>query len=232
MSKTKLDYEEDDLGILSNKLEVYKEQYVSTRYRVFIDEGITDPSYYRDVLNVLASAKEEDVVEFRLNTGGGQLRSALPIMNAITSTEARTIAVVEGLVASAGTFILLACDDVIIKPLSGAMVHAPRFGALGTMQEMKTSLDYDLPYCRRVCEEIYAGFLLPEEIIAMVEDSKEYYMDEEELLDRLKKRQKYQEDAMAEMIAAQEKATLPPKKPAAKKRPTRKTTKPSTKKGS
>jgi len=202
----------DDLDMMMEapKLEVYKETKVSNRYRVFIDEEICGSSYYRNVINILSSAGEDDVVEFRLNTVGGQVHSAIQMLNAISSTEARTVAIIDGLVASAGTLFVLACDDVIIKPLSVLMVHSPATVFGGPYGRLKDEAVFNLAYLHRITHEIYEGFMTEDEIAAMLDENKEFWMGEDEVYNRLAKRQKYIEQQMKEI---QEKAA----KPAAKR---------------
>ena len=224
MSKTKMEYDEE-FELVNNKLEVYKEQYVSTRYRVFVDEVITNPSYYRDVLNVLYSAKEEDIIEFRLNTDGGQVRSVIPIMNGILGTEARTIAIVEGVTMSAGTFILLACDEVEIRPFSGAMVHAANGGFIGDMQSLNSQVNFEMSRLKDIIYQVYEGFMSEEEIREMIEDSREFYMNEDELISRLKNRQEYQKKKIEEALAAKEEKIKPSSKKSTRAKATTKTRK-------
>lgn len=170
-------------------LPVYCKVKQSKEYRVFLDEVVTSPSYYRNVINILEDAESNDVVVFRLNTPGGNILSMLGIINAIKNTEATTIALAEGYVASAGTFIMLACDNVQVMYNTLIMCHPASYGAYGSQQNVKVYVEATDKWLRKMTFEYYKHFMTDEEIEDMIVSSKEVYMDEEELVRRLKIRQ-------------------------------------------
>lgn len=170
-------------------LPVYCKVKQSKEYRVFLDEVVTSPSYYRNVINILEDAESNDVVVFRLNTPGGNILSMLGIINAIKNTEATTIALVEGFVASAGTFIMLACDNVQVMYNTLIMCHPASYGSYGSQQNVKVHVEATDKWLRKMTFEYYKHFMTDEEIEDMIVSSREVYMDEEELVRRLKIRQ-------------------------------------------
>lgn len=185
-------FDEGELSLgLSDTLQVYSEKHSFDVYRVFIDEEITNPSKYRHVINVLEGASEDDIIEFRLNTIGGQLFAALPMYNGILNTEAKTRAIIDGPVISAGTFLALACDSVIVMKNTTMMCHAATWGAWGDMKTVRDQVDFQFKYTSKLNQDIYEGFLTEEEIDKMVEHSKEYWMQDDEIIQRLKNRQEY-----------------------------------------
>ena len=224
--------DEDDEYFVKDILEVYREQQVITKYRVYIDELITDPSRYRGVMNILGSANENDVVVFHINSSGGNLYSAIQLYNAILNTEARTVAIAEGIVASAATLPLLACDDVIVMHNSFVMVHAASWGIGGDMKLIRDGVKFHTDHLETLIRSVYDGFMSEDEITDMIENSKEYYMKTEEVIERLKTRQeivqKGVDKALAEVFESDGDNTdvpVPTPKKAVKKAPAKKTPK-------
>lgn len=190
MTKMNDDLEDMSFGIKDN-LEIYCEKASSNLFRIFIDEEITNPSKYRNVINTLERVSENDVVEFRLNTPGGNVYSALSIYNAILNCPAHTRAIVDGVVASAGTFLVLACDEVVVMKNTSMMCHGASWGTWGDMKTVRDATSFAFESMSRLTNEIYEGFLTQEEIDKMIEHSLEYWMHDEEIIQRLKNRSEY-----------------------------------------
>jgi ATP-dependent protease ClpP protease subunit len=182
------DYDDFDLSV-SDTLPVFCNVKQVRKYRIFIDELITEPSRYRSIVNVLDNAEDTDIVEFRLNTPGGNVLAMLSIINAIKNTEATTVALIEGQVASAGTFIMLACDRIVVTYNSLVMCHPANYGAWGSQQHVKNQVEAQDKWLRKITYDVYEHFMTTEEIDDMIENSKEIWMDENEIVRRLKIRQ-------------------------------------------
>lgn len=182
-------HDDDVLGIMgSNDLPIYETHNVQRISKVYLDEEIGEPSKYRSVYVTLDSAKEGDVVEFHLNTPGGLLVTAMQINNGILTSEAYTRAVCHGRVESAGTFIALACHEIVIMPGTAWMVHAPSWGSGGDLKSVRNHVEFETRILTEQCLDVYEGFLSEEEIIDMIENSIEYRFDEFEIRERLEKR--------------------------------------------
>jgi ATP-dependent Clp endopeptidase proteolytic subunit ClpP len=67
----------------------------------------------------------EDVEEIRLhiNSPGGDVFDGLAILNALRNHPARTVAIVDGIAASAASFVAVGCDEVIMARNSELMIH-------------------------------------------------------------------------------------------------------------
>lgn len=189
MNKTRANEDMDDYFSDNPTLPVYSRTQVSNTYKVFLDEPIAEPSKYRTVYSTLDAATENDIVEIHLNTPGGQVSSALQIVNAISLCKATTIAICHADVASAGTMIALNCDKVQITPHNRWMIHAPSYGVNGHMQTISEQVKFDTEYLIALCEDMYFGFLSQEEINDMIKNKKEIWLGEDEIMRRLHKRQ-------------------------------------------
>lgn len=199
-------------NFLSNQVSISIEQTTATTYNVFIDEEIKEPSYYRNLYNVLGNATELDTVVFHLCTEGGLIDPAVTICNLIDSTDAHTVAILEGEVCSAGTLIVMACDSVIALPHSSMMIHAAVYGTGGSMNKVKRYVDFTDAHLRKILETFYKGFLSDQEIQEMIVNQKEFWITGEEVIQRLENRDKAEnESSLIKDIVVE------PPKPAKKK---------------
>lgn len=178
----------DDGFPIMDEVYVYAETVMLTTYHVHIDEIIQEPIYFRKLQGLLSSAQEGDTVVFHLNTGGGDFYTALAIIGWIHNTEATTVAVIEGEVCSAGTFFIMACDNVIAMPHSVVMLHSASYGTYGDTKRVRKFVKFQDEQISKFTQEIYEGFLTIEEINSMVEDSEEIWLTSEEVIERLNSR--------------------------------------------
>ena len=77
----------------------------------------------------------------RINSGGGDVFEALTIMNQLKAHAARVTAVVDGLAASAASFIAAGCDEVVMSPGSEMMIHLPSSFEWGDAHAMRKTAD-------------------------------------------------------------------------------------------
>lgn len=76
-------------------------------------------------------------IEFRINSGGGDVFEGLAIANAIKFMDARTVAVVYGLAASIASVITVACDEVRMPTNSMMMIHRPHMILWGEAEDLR-----------------------------------------------------------------------------------------------
>ena len=85
----------------SEQLEYRFSSITHNKYEFNLDEDIKEPSYYRNLIEVLNNATEQDLVVLNINSGGGQLDSAISIIDALRNTRANTLAWISGSAYSA-----------------------------------------------------------------------------------------------------------------------------------
>lgn len=105
-----------------SKSEVYKKFFVSIGV---IYENSTE---YSQLKNILEQAKENDIVEIRINSLGGDWYEARKIIDVIWDLNKKgviTKAVISGYCISASFFIAIACKYVVARELSVFMIHKP-----------------------------------------------------------------------------------------------------------
>jgi ATP-dependent protease ClpP protease subunit len=86
----------------------------------------------RDVAGMLDSVPSDTSdITLRINSPGGEVPEALAILNQLRSHPARVTAVVDGVAASAASFIAAGVDELVMSPNSELMVHNARGIAMG-----------------------------------------------------------------------------------------------------
>ena len=82
-----------------------------------------------------------DTIELRINSYGGVVFEAITIMNALRSNDARIVAVVEGLAASAASFLAVSADETVMMPSSRLMLHAAWGIGIGNANDLRAYAD-------------------------------------------------------------------------------------------
>ena len=131
---------------------------------VYLQTGIDDPSYYSELCYILSTLDDKHIVNFHINTPGGVLDSAFQLVDAIKSCKATTVARLTGTVASAGTIIALACDQLVIADHTSFMIHNYSAGAYGKGNELKARQEHIDKSTNDAFKEFYSGFLTDKEV--------------------------------------------------------------------
>lgn len=97
---------------------------------------------FTDALDALDPDTEE--IRLHLNTPGGEVFEAVTILNALRRHQARVVAVVDGLAASAGSFLAAGADETLMARNSQVMIHDAWglcVGNAADMRDLATRLD-------------------------------------------------------------------------------------------
>jgi ATP-dependent Clp endopeptidase proteolytic subunit ClpP len=102
-------------------------------------------------------ALPDGITEIRLliNSPGGEVWDGLAILNALRRHPARTVAVVEGIAASAASFVAAGCDELIMSRNSELFIHNAIGYASGDAEVMRAAAE-DLERLDRNIASIYA----------------------------------------------------------------------------
>lgn len=95
-------------------------------------------------------------IQLLINSPGGEVFDGIAILNLLRRHDARVVAVVEGLAASAASFIACGCDEVVMAPNSELMVHDAWGICIGNAQDMR-DLAEDLDRLSGNIASIYAA---------------------------------------------------------------------------
>lgn len=154
---------------------------------VFLTDVIESPAIYNETCYKLDTASEAEKFYIYINTPGGILDAAIMLVNSIKKSKAHVIAKLSGTVASAGTIITLACDEVEVAPHTAFMVHNYSGGLVGKGHELKAHQEFVDANLNRSFTDLYGGFLTLTEIKQVI-NGKDLWMGTEEVLKRLNNR--------------------------------------------
>lgn len=173
-------------------------------HEFYLSGEIESPDEYIQWFDTIRHAGETDVVKIYLNSGGGDVFTAIQFMRVLQETSANVVMSVEGICASAATMIMLCGESFEISDHSMFMFHNYSGGTFGKGGEMLDQLQHERKWSERLLREVYKDFLSEDEITAVL-NNKDIWMDGQEVSERLKARQAKIE---AEEAAAEEKEEL------------------------
>lgn len=154
---------------------------------IYITDSIEAPSEYNEACHLLNTASPAEHFYFIINTPGGYIDSAVMLIDAIKNSAATTTAKVTGTVASAGTIITLACDNVEVADHSAFMIHNySSAGISGKGHELKAMQNFTDKHLNDSFRTFYKGFLTPREMQNVI-DGQDLWMDKEEVMRRVTK---------------------------------------------
>ena len=195
----------------------------------FTEKGISGISDHLEELESIRSAGAEDlIVLYFSDAPGGSMGTGQSIINALMETPAHTVAVLEGHNCSLATMIPLICREIIATPYTSMMLHSVSGGSYGTMVNQERQAMFFSKLYSDFIEDVYDGFLSPEEIQDL-KNGLEIYLSHEEIEERLERRsEKLAEEASCEEFSQEEDLSFPeidPPQEESPKKPVRKTTK-------
>lgn len=167
---------------------------MGTIYDAYIHE-IGSPEMFADLLYVLDTASEDDVIKLTINSPGGSLSTTMQLYNAIQNANCPVIANVVGMAASGGSIVMLACNEWNVMKNAKVMVHAASGGVEGKSHEIQASVEFDKKWDAQTFSDIYKGFLTDKEITEVLA-GKDFWFTGEETMVRLQNFIAYKEKEM------------------------------------
>jgi len=155
----------------------------------YLSDEIGSPSEYIDWFHEIRNCRKTDAITIHLNCPGGNLFTTIQFLQALSETEAHIIVSVEGACMSAATLIFLAADEYMITNHSMFLFHNYSAGTVGKGGEMYHGMVHERKWSTALFQDMYTGFLTPDEIIDMTND-KDIWLDSNEVIERLEKRGK------------------------------------------
>ena len=193
-----LERDEDDEDMFPNKLGYSYRQEVRSHVTVHLNQQFITPDYYDNIVDALSRASPEDVFEFKINSVGGMFSGLISLLDAIESTDALVVANIVGECSSAASIFALKCDQVRVGPYAELLAHSVRYGFAGKSADNISHVLHTTKVTERLMKEAYEGFLSESEIQEVI-SGKELYLDSEQIMERLEKREEYFEaKALAE----------------------------------
>ena len=158
--------------------------------KAYITGSIDEPIYYNELCYFLQTADENTEVTLYINTPGGIIDSAFMIADAISKSKAKVTGYLSGTVASAGTLISMACDDIIVTNHLSFMIHNYSGGISGKGHEMKSRQKFTDDHLNEAFTSFYLGFLTQNEMERVIEGT-DLWMGSEEVIERWNNRISY-----------------------------------------
>ena len=93
-----------------------------------------------ELLRLLSDAKGQSI-ELHVNSGGGSVFDAFAIMTALRNHPAPVTAYVDGLAASAASYLIAAADKVVMSSVAWLMIHNASGLVLGNASDMRKTAE-------------------------------------------------------------------------------------------
>ena len=151
--------------------------------RAYLTDDISAPFDYNELCYALETATADDTVRLYINTPGGDLDAANMIVDAISNSPATVIAHLSGTVASAGTMITMACDDIVVAANTDFMIHTYSSMMGGKGQELEARQSHVNKAIKQLMTDYYAGFLTSRELTKVINGT-DMWFDRNEVLRR------------------------------------------------
>lgn len=171
-----------------NKVEVHS-RTVNSYFTTIGEEGVGSPEDHYEQLETLKHANQGELFVLTLSScPGGNYSGLLAWKNALEGTQAHTVAILEGDLASAGTILPNFFDEIHVTPYTTYMCHSANLGIYrNTAANVERNAAFQAKQMERFLRESYHGFLDEGEIQKLL-DGVEMYMNDEEIQERLDKR--------------------------------------------
>lgn len=156
-------------------------------YDFYLNGSIGSPDEYTEWFQEIRSASENDIVIIHINSMGGDLLTAIQFMRVFQETRATIVCSVEGACFSAATVIFLAARQFEVSNHSIFMFHNYSSFVDGKGGELYDHVMHGQKWSSNLWHSVYKDFFNDEEIKQMI-DGKDFWMDGEEVIKRLKKR--------------------------------------------
>lgn len=203
--KSKTNNEDLNLDLFQHneQLDYSISSVVHNKFEFNLDEDIKEPCYYRNLIEVLNNATEQDLVVLNINSGGGHLDSAISIIDALRNTRANTLAWISGSAYSAAGIIALSCQNLEVGEFATLMCHNSQYGLGGYTTDIKDRAVFEHKMISKIMHSVYKHFLSVDEVEAVL-SNKTIWMDADEIVERFTKMQeKLQDEFEAELEAFQ-----------------------------
>ena len=176
-------------------------------HEFYLSGEIESSDEYIEWFDTIRHAGENDFVKLYINSGGGDLFTAIQFMRVLAETDATVCCSVEGACMSAATMIFLCADQFEVTPHSMFMFHNYSGGTFGKGGEMIDQLKHERAWSEKLLREAYEGFLTEDEITSIL-DNKDIWMSGDEIVERLKKKVEHERAKIKAAEKEQLKAAL------------------------
>ena len=161
-------------------------------HEFYLSGTIESSDEYIEWFDIIRHATQNDVIKIFINSYGGDLFTAIQFLRVLGETEAKIVVSVEGACMSAATIIFMCGHQFEVSEHSMFMFHNYSSGVMGKGGEMFDQLQHERVWSEKLLRDIYSDFLTEKEITSIL-DSKDIWMDGDEVIKRLSKKVKKME---------------------------------------
>jgi ATP-dependent protease ClpP protease subunit len=154
------------------------------KHDIYLYDDIGTAENYVELVQALNEATENDVINIKIATGGGDLDGCIAIIHAIRNSKAMVIGHADAIVASAGTIIFLACHNWVIGEFAYFMFHDGGGVMAGKFNETAKQIAAIQKLYKQIADKVYKPFFTEEEIQKIM-DGADLYQTAEEMADRI-----------------------------------------------
>lgn len=172
--------------VINQQKSIFKLTPKHKRYRVYIGRFFELKKGLHSVFNELREAKEYDVLELMIDSGGGFVNEGMQFYNIMQEKfNGRTVAYLDNKGYSMGAMLFSMADKRVAYPYSDFMYHNYAGGASGKGGEIKARLEHTSKKLEKFFHDIIVkrGFLTEEEYQQML-IGQDYWMGTKELCQR------------------------------------------------
>lgn len=163
-------------------------QFVDTQtannIHFYISEAVGLPNDYVEMIHKIRNATPNDTIFIHLNTPGGVISTGVQMVNAMQSTEARVVTVLESEACSLGTILFLAGDEFIVHDNCRMMFHNYSGGAVGKGQEIEAQVESTGKWFNELLRKFCTPFLSEEEVERIIR-GEDLWVHSDEIRERL-----------------------------------------------
>lgn len=157
-------------------------------HTIRIDDALEDMQDWIPSLQVIESAQAGDTLHFKYNCVGGRADIMNAFLSAMEQTEANIVSELVGNACSAASIMFLRGDSFIVNRYAEYMAHCPQYYTGGSEHHIKQRVAFTSSQSNKLIREEYKHFLTPEEIDGVV-SGQEVYLNADDIIERLEKRQ-------------------------------------------
>jgi ATP-dependent protease ClpP protease subunit len=161
---------------------------INTIYRATVNKEFRDVEQFAQLVDILDTAQEGDIVHIKLSTIGGALHSIIPLISSMKNTAAFIHMHVESDTASAGTLLMMLAHSLYVNEYATIMFHNVQYGAYGHGGNVEAQVKHATAANKKIIRDMYTGYLTDEEI-KRLEDGLELYLTPEECMQRFQMRE-------------------------------------------
>ena len=161
-------------------------QPLGIEHHFYLDFPIEEPEPFYDFFTTLRTSTQEDVVFLHINSQGGSVATMTQVISAIKSSPSTVIGVAEGEVSSAAAMIFFSCHGFQVADYAQFLVHNGMGGYIGKPHDHLAAADSHHMRTKKWMKGVLSPFFSKKEI-KQVMNGREFYLDADEVVERLQK---------------------------------------------